>query len=535
MPPRLQEYCCYLLRSVAPGHGAATYIGFTTHPLRRIRQHNGDGGLGGGAARTSKKRPWEMIAVVGGFPTKVAALQFEWAWQHPRASRAVRPVATQHRLLTRIGAPAKLALLTAMLSIPPWSTWPLHLRVIAPPWRDAVLTAAAATPLPPHVAASLAVGPIAELPMYTAAAAALESKAADRAAARAAVRAAAAGLKRAPGGRGADGGSSDDVESGAVTAPAVTAVAAAAAASSTAPMLPHAAVNNTSCDLDASELSPLPSPAAPTSGSKRSRAAARRRGTSLALVVGPAAAVVMFDSDDDDDVGTADTGAAESSPPPPPLDDDSTQPDDDVVHAAEAPAPAITSPRPLPPGLRLVEVEDDDDDTIPEEGDDGDGSESDDDAAAPHPDDDAGADDGYLSCDLPWMAWDAEDGDAAAVYAAATAGMSPAAPAGAPGGDSPTCTLCRRAIDGGSTVMRCPACTAPMHVTCCAEAMLVAAGGVGGVLPRDKLIPSAPAPCPACSAPLHWPALVAAARASRTAAVGGAGTAAAVAVAQALK
>lgn len=34
------KYFCYLLRSLNPIHPNSTYIGFTTNPFRRIRQHN---------------------------------------------------------------------------------------------------------------------------------------------------------------------------------------------------------------------------------------------------------------------------------------------------------------------------------------------------------------------------------------------------------------------------------------------------------------------------------------------------------------
>jgi hypothetical protein len=46
---------------------------FTVNPRRRIRQHNGE--IGSGAWRTKKKRPWEMVLCIYGFPTNVAALQ----------------------------------------------------------------------------------------------------------------------------------------------------------------------------------------------------------------------------------------------------------------------------------------------------------------------------------------------------------------------------------------------------------------------------------------------------------------------------
>ncbi|KAJ1460773.1 hypothetical protein M885DRAFT_408940, partial [Pelagophyceae sp. CCMP2097] len=82
---------CYLLRSANSAHPRSTYIGFTVHPLRRLRQHNGF--IQGGARRTTQKRPWVFVAVVAGFQSQVEALQFEWAWQHPGKSLVVREAA----------------------------------------------------------------------------------------------------------------------------------------------------------------------------------------------------------------------------------------------------------------------------------------------------------------------------------------------------------------------------------------------------------------------------------------------------------
>ncbi|ETM03396.1 hypothetical protein L917_00378 [Phytophthora nicotianae] len=79
-------FACYLLTPVQPPQRLrCSYIGFTVAPTRRIRQHNGE--LVNGAKRTRKFRPWEMIAVVHGFPSKFRALQFEWVWQHPQVSK----------------------------------------------------------------------------------------------------------------------------------------------------------------------------------------------------------------------------------------------------------------------------------------------------------------------------------------------------------------------------------------------------------------------------------------------------------------
>lgn len=49
------------------------YFRFTVDPRRRIRQHNGD--VANGASKTVKGRPWEMMLVLYGFPTKVSRLQ----------------------------------------------------------------------------------------------------------------------------------------------------------------------------------------------------------------------------------------------------------------------------------------------------------------------------------------------------------------------------------------------------------------------------------------------------------------------------
>ncbi|KDQ27950.1 hypothetical protein PLEOSDRAFT_173769 [Pleurotus ostreatus PC15] len=135
-------YACYLLKSIQTSKSTATYIGSTPNPPRRIRQHNGE--ITAGAWKTKHKRPWIMQMIVHGFPSKLAALQFEWAWQHPHISRHLRdghgkPLFHYDRKAKYLKS--SIRIVRTMISTHPYNTWPLHVKLFTNEavthWNDA--------------------------------------------------------------------------------------------------------------------------------------------------------------------------------------------------------------------------------------------------------------------------------------------------------------------------------------------------------------------------------------------------------------
>ena len=90
------SFYCYLLCTASGKH---TYVGATTDPDRRLKQHNGK--LSGGAKATgiqvARGEEWQRICVITGIPEWRSALQMEWRWKQLSRKETDR-VAVHRRL-----------------------------------------------------------------------------------------------------------------------------------------------------------------------------------------------------------------------------------------------------------------------------------------------------------------------------------------------------------------------------------------------------------------------------------------------------
>ncbi|KAG8825476.1 Slx4p interacting protein [Serendipita sp. 401] len=133
-------YACYLLKSLQPARiTTRTYIGSTPAPVRRLRQHNGE--LQAGAQKTREGRPWEMVMLVHGFPSRLSALQFEWAWQHPNKTRHLKGDDGRAMVSTAYTLRGRVHIVRVMLASHPYSNWPLGVKFFSleafKAWDDA--------------------------------------------------------------------------------------------------------------------------------------------------------------------------------------------------------------------------------------------------------------------------------------------------------------------------------------------------------------------------------------------------------------
>ena len=107
----------------------STYVGATVDLDKRLRQHNKE--IKGGAVATSNKvvkgEQWTRVCHVAGFPTWVAALQFEWRWKQlsRKLPAKMLPLDRRMQALTQL-----LALDRPTSKAVPYSEWPSKPEVI---------------------------------------------------------------------------------------------------------------------------------------------------------------------------------------------------------------------------------------------------------------------------------------------------------------------------------------------------------------------------------------------------------------------
>jgi hypothetical protein len=69
------------------------------------------------------------VLVIYGFPSRFAALQFEWAWQNPHKSRHFKGMGTYTGKQKERYLPTKLKVLMDMLYLENWRRWPLSIHI----------------------------------------------------------------------------------------------------------------------------------------------------------------------------------------------------------------------------------------------------------------------------------------------------------------------------------------------------------------------------------------------------------------------
>nr|GMD28199.1 structure-specific endonuclease subunit SLX1 isoform X1 [Ipomoea batatas] len=101
-----------------------------------------------------------MVLCIYGFPTNVSALQFEWAWQHPKESLAVREAAVSFKAFGGVANKIKMAY--TMLTLPAWQRLNLTVNFFSTKYTK---HAAGCPILPEHI--KVRVCPMDDLPCYS--------------------------------------------------------------------------------------------------------------------------------------------------------------------------------------------------------------------------------------------------------------------------------------------------------------------------------------------------------------------------------
>ena len=97
--PDDNTHYCYILYNTQQPH--RTYVGYTTNPLRRLRQHNGL--ISGGAKATTLikegKGCWAFLAIITSLSfNKNVALSFEWHLKYVCRSQKLRGTMAMKRI-----------------------------------------------------------------------------------------------------------------------------------------------------------------------------------------------------------------------------------------------------------------------------------------------------------------------------------------------------------------------------------------------------------------------------------------------------
>ena len=83
-----------------------------------------------------------------GFPSEIAGLRFEWAWQNPKASRRLRHLAAKKSKESQFQY--RIRVMSEMLNAHPWSRLPLKVSWLVPKYKIDL------TPSPPsHMSVSV--------------------------------------------------------------------------------------------------------------------------------------------------------------------------------------------------------------------------------------------------------------------------------------------------------------------------------------------------------------------------------------------